>query len=100
MMNSKTTQRLAALVVGLLFVFSVGAVYVHSHSESTDQSCTLCQALHLPGSLTTVPAISCHVLQRAVVAPSATDWSAEAAPALAELSGPSGTHLDLLSESS
>ena len=86
-MNSKTTQRLAALVVGLLFVFSVGAAYVHSHSERPDQSCTLCQALHLPGSLT-VPAISCHVLQQAVVAPSETEWSAEALPPSLSYRGP------------
>ncbi len=88
MMNSKTTQRLAALVVGLLFVFSVGAAYVHSHSESTDQSCTLCQALHLPGSLTTVPAISCHVLRQAVLVPCETDWTAEALPPSLSYRGP------------
>ena len=78
MMNSKTTQRLAALVVGLLFVFSVGASYVHSHSESADQSCRLCQTLHLSGSFTSIPAISCNVPQQTVLAPSETDWTAEA----------------------
>ena len=78
MMNSKTTQRLAALVVGLLLVFSLGDAFVHSHSENPDQSCTLCQAPHLPGSLTTVPAISCNTLQHAVFAPSETDWTAAA----------------------
>ncbi len=78
MMNSKTTLRLAALVVGLLFVFSLGASYAHSHSVSADQSCTLCQALHLSGSLDSIPAISCHVPQQAVLAPSETDWTAEA----------------------
>ena len=88
MINSKTTQRLAALVVGLLFVFSVGAAYVHSHSESTDQSCTLCQALHLPESLATVPAISCHVLQPAVLAPCETDWTAAVVPPSLSYRGP------------
>ncbi len=87
-MNSKTAQRLAALVVGLFFVFSVGAASVHSHSESTDQSCTLCQVLHLPGSLTTVPAISCHVLQQAVLTPSETDWTAAALPPSLSYRGP------------
>ncbi len=78
MMNSKTTLRLAALVVGLLFVLSVGASYVHSHSGSADQSCTLCQAPHLPESLTSVPANSCQVLRQTALAPSETDWTAEA----------------------
>jgi len=88
MMNGKTTLRLAALVVGLLFVSSVGASYVHAHAENADQSCTLCQALHLPGSLTSVPAISCQVLQPAVLAPSETDWTAEALPPSLSYRGP------------
>ncbi len=88
MMNSKTRLWLAALVVGVLFVLSVGAAYVHSHSESADQSCTLCQALHLPGSVTSVPAISCQVLRLAVLAPSETDWTAEALPPSLSYRGP------------
>lgn len=88
MTNRKTTQSLAALVIGLLFVFSLGDAFVHSHSESPDQSCTLCQALQLPGSLTTVPAISCHTRQHAVFAPSETDWTPTALPTSLSYRGP------------
>lgn len=88
MMNGKTTLRLATLAVGLLFVSSVGVSYVHSHPENADQSCTLCQALHLPESLTSVPAISCQVLQPAALAPSETDWTAEALPPSLSYRGP------------
>ncbi len=88
MTNSKATRRLATLAVALLFVFSVGASYVHSHSVSADQSCTLCQALHFSGSLTSIPAISCQVPQQAVLAPSETDWTAEALPPSLSYRGP------------
>ncbi|GEM_PF-2963556 len=85
----KVTWLSKTLVAAFLLVAAFAGVFnVHSHAESNDQSCTLCQALHLRGSLATVPALSCLVLQIAVTAPSETQRTFPTLPPSLTYRGP------------
>jgi hypothetical protein len=68
-----TSRRIMALAVAFLLVAAAtGLLGVHSHTDNDAQTCTRCQALPLPGSLASDPALSRPVPQAAVVAPSET----------------------------
>lgn len=85
----KATWLSTTLVVVVLLVAAFAGVFnVHSHAESNDQSCTLCQALHLRGSLATVPALSCLVLQIAATTPSETQRTFPTLPPSLTYRGP------------
>ena len=85
----KTTWLSTTLVAAFLLVAAFsGVLNVHSHAESNDQSCTICQPLHLRGSLATVPALSCLVLQIAVTSPSETQRTFPTLPPSLTYRGP------------
>jgi len=68
-----TSRRITALAVALLFIAAAtGILGVHSHADGDNQTCTLCQALHLPGSLASVPALSRPVPHATINGPSET----------------------------
>ena len=84
-----TSQRIMALAVALLFVAAAtGLLGVHSHADTDTQTCTLCQALHLPGSLASDPALPRPVPLAAVIAPSETQRTFHALPSSLSYRGP------------
>jgi len=84
-----TSRRITALAVALLFVAAAtGLLGVHSHADNDAQTCTLCQALHLPNSLASDPALSRPVPQAAVIAPSETQRTFHALPPSLSYRGP------------
>ena len=83
------SRRITALGVALVFVVAAtGTLGVHSHADDSAQTCTLCQALHLPGALTSVPALSRPVPQATVSAPSETQRTFHVLPPSLSYRGP------------
>jgi len=82
-------HRVTALAVALVLVaVSLGTLGVHSHSGTSDQSCMLCQAIHLTGSLATLPSLSRPARQVAVVVPSETQRTFHSLPPSLSYRGP------------
>lgn len=54
-MTMRRPERFIALLsVFLLFALAAGALNLHSHPEGRGKTCTLCQAPHVHGSLSSV----------------------------------------------
>lgn len=68
---------LTALLIGaLLLAIPAGSASTHSHPAGVDKGCALCHSLHLPGSLSMVPGLSCPVCAEPVQY-TATVWETE-----------------------
>ena len=83
------SRRIMALAVALLLVAAAtGLLGVHSHADNDAQTCTRCQALHLPGSLASDPAMSRLAPQATVIAPSETQRTFHTLPSSLSYRGP------------